>query len=146
MRKQRILQLRKAKAKKAATASKNNAKIDIAAKKAADVKVSEEKATANEADIIRQRKEAEKQDKIDAKKKRKAQAALEAKRVTPNRMLQELDDEIGIGPFKKGENFKVFISMFANYLSLGLQLRFLAREMTYFRERMTVNIIDGLVE
>ena len=32
------------------------------------------------------------------------QAALEAKRVTPNRMLQELYDEIGIGPFKKGEN------------------------------------------
>ena len=107
-----------AKAKNAATATKNSAKIETAAKKAADVKVSEEEAAVN-ADIIRQRKEAEKQDKIDAKKKA-AQAALEAKRVTPNRMLQELDDEIGIGPFKKGENFKVFISMFANYLSLGL--------------------------
>ena len=66
--------------------------------------------------------------------------------MTPNRMLQELDDEIGIGPFKKGEEFKVFTTMFANYLSLDLELRFLSRDMTYFRERMTVKIIDGLVE
>jgi len=36
--------------------------------------------------------------------------------------------------------------MFANYLSLGLELRFLARDMTYFREQMTLKILDGLVE
>jgi len=94
--------IKAAKAKKAATATEKAAILGAAAKKAADVKVSEEKAAVN-ADIVRQRKEAEKQDKIDAKKMA-AQAALEAKRVTPNRMLQELYDEIGIGPFKKGEN------------------------------------------
>jgi hypothetical protein len=54
-------------------------------------------------------------------KKKAAQAALEAKRVTPNRMLQELYDEIGIGPFKKGENdpFRELYSlcMFGNQVS-----------------------------
>jgi hypothetical protein len=36
--------------------------------------------------------------------------------------------------------------MFANYLSFGLELRFSARDMTHFRERITLNILDGLVE
>jgi hypothetical protein len=39
------------------------------------------------------------------KKKKTAQAALEAKEVTPNRILEELYDEIGIGPFNKSENY-----------------------------------------
>ena len=68
--------IKAAKAKKAATATEKAAILGAAAKKAADVKVSEEKAAVN-ADIVRQRKEAEKQDKIDIKK-RKAQASLEA--------------------------------------------------------------------
>jgi len=34
----------------------------------------------------------------------------------------------------------------ANYLSLGLQLRFTARNMKTFRARMTLNILDGHVD
>ena len=57
-------------ANEAATATEKAAIFRAAALKAADVKVSEEKAAVN-ADIVRQRKEAEKQDKIDAKKRGK---------------------------------------------------------------------------
>jgi len=77
--------------------------VDKAAEKALNVKVSMDKA-ANIADVDRQQKVAEKQRKIDGKKKT-AQAALEAKEVTPNRILEELYDEVGNGPFNKSENY-----------------------------------------
>jgi hypothetical protein len=80
-------------------AAKDNLKAANVNNKAAQVEAAIEKA-----DIIRQKKEAEKQHKIDAKKK-KAQEALEAKEVTPNRILEELYDEIAIGPFNKSENY-----------------------------------------
>ena len=47
-------------------------------------------------------------------------------------------------PFIIGPAF--FTSMNANFLGLGLQLRFTARNMTTFRARMTLNILDGHVD
>jgi hypothetical protein len=67
------------------------------AKKAADV-VAFKVEAADKADKVRQQDEAERQRKID-QRKIKAQAALEAKVVSPSRILEELYDEIGIGPF-----------------------------------------------
>jgi len=45
-----------------------------------------------------------------------------------------------------GYDCGVFTSMNANFLGLGLQLRFTARNMTTFRAKMTLNILDGHVD
>jgi hypothetical protein len=90
----------KAAIRAAKTASEVEAAID---KEAADV-VAFEVEAADKADKVRQQNEAERQRKID-ERKIKAQAALEAKEVTPSRILKELYDEIGIGPFSiKGKD------------------------------------------